>query len=216
MKRISIMDVYGFFQRPFRKRRLGLFRQMIPITPGTRILDVGGNPWFWNDLGVPSKVTLLNPEPFPEEVVRQYCNFDFVTADGCRLPYADRSFDVGFSNSAIEHVGAYERQRAFASEIRRVGRALWVQTPAREFPVEPHLMAPFFQYLPPWLQRRTLRHLTIFGLLTKPGPPQVEQFLREVRLLRYREMRALFPDCEIRRERALGLTKSYVAIRNPL
>ena len=32
-------------------------------------------------------------------------------------------------------------------------------------------------------------------------------------LLDGREMRALFPDCEIRRERFLGLTKSYVAIR---
>ena len=31
--------------------------------------------------------------------------------------------------------------------------------------------------------------------------------------LTFREFKALFPDCEIRRERFLGLTKSYVAVR---
>ena len=29
----------------------------------------------------------------------------------------------------------------------------------------------------------------------------------------YREMRELFPDCEILREKFLGFTKSYVAVR---
>ena len=44
-------------------------------------------------------------------------------------------------------------------------------------------------------------------------------FAREVRrighmrLLDYRRLAALFPDAEIERERFLGLTKSYVAIR---
>jgi hypothetical protein len=28
-------------------------------------------------------------------------------------------------------------------------------------------------------------------------------------------MRALFPDCELRRERFLGLTKAWIAVRRP-
>ena len=35
----------------------------------------------------------------------------------------------------------------------------------------------------------------------------------EISLLGYREFAALFPDCEIRRERVLGWTKSYMAVR---
>jgi hypothetical protein len=51
------------------------------------------------------------------------------------------------------------------------------------------------------------------GMVGTPPPEQVESFLADVRLLTYREMQALFPDCVILRERILGITKSYVAIR---
>ena len=34
-----------------------------------------------------------------------------------------------------------------------------------------------------------------------------------LRLLDYATFRSLFPDCEIRRERFLGLTKAFVAVR---
>jgi 2-polyprenyl-3-methyl-5-hydroxy-6-metoxy-1,4-benzoquinol methylase len=65
-----------------------------------------------------------------------------------RSPSAARSFDIVFSNSVIEHVGDAESQQQFAHEIARVGRAYWVQTPNRRFPVEPHLLTPFLHFLP--------------------------------------------------------------------
>lgn len=43
----------------------------------------------------------------------------------------------------------------------------------------------------------------------------MEAFLDEVRLLTFAEMKLLFPDCTILRERFLGLTKSYIAVRPP-
>ena len=51
------------------------------------------------------------------------------------------------------------------------------------------------------------------ALIARPSREAVDRFLRQTRLLGYREMRELFPDCEIRRERFLGLTKAYVAVR---
>jgi hypothetical protein len=131
-----------------------------------------------------------------------------------RLPYEDGAFDLAISNLVIEHVGTWENQQRFAAEIRRVARRLWVQTPARAFLFEPHLITPVVVH---WLlcgaQRRLLRNFTLWGLLTRPSHARVEEFLDEVRLLTYAEMRELFPDCEIRRERVLGWTKSYVAVR---
>lgn len=139
--------------------------------------------------------------------------FDFRAGDGCALPFADGEFDVVFSNSVIEHVGSWERQQAFAREARRVGRRLWVQTPAREFFIEPHLLAPFVHWLPRRTQRGLIRWATGWGWLTRPTPAQVDEFLAEVRLLTRREMTELFPDCEILTERFLGLPKSYIAVR---
>lgn len=133
--------------------------------------------------------------------------------DGREMGCADASFDVCYSNSVIEHLFDFESQRRYAAEMRRVGRGIWVQTPARWFFLEPHLMTPFIHFLPRGIQRRLLRNFSVWGWLTRPSPRRVDAFLREVRLLTYREMRELFPDCRIERERFLGLTKAYIAVR---
>ncbi|NIM61889.1 MAG: hypothetical protein GTO30_09600, partial [Acidobacteria bacterium] len=95
---------------------------------------------------------------------------------------------VGFSNSLIEHLGSRDRQAAFASEIRRVARGLWVQTPARCFPFEPHLLGFFVHYLPVRWQRRLVRHFTFWGLNSRPSQERIDRVLRETRLLDYSEM----------------------------
>ena len=109
----------------------------------------------------------------------------------------------------IEHVGTWEKQQAFALEARRVARRLWIQTPARSFPIEAHLLAPYIQYLPKSVQHRIVRW-TPRGLLT---PDVVHEIVDEVRLLTYKEVKQLFPDCRIVKERLFGLTKSYIAVR---
>lgn len=209
---MNIHAIYGSVSPYFRRNRMRKFRSCIALAANETVLDVGGYPWFWTETGLPNPITLLNVE-FPPDVPGKNPALNFVTGDGCRLPFADGSFSLVFSNSVIEHVGTWERQLQFAAEARRVGRALWVQTPAREFFIEPHLIAPFIHWLPARWQRRLIRHFTIWGWLTMPTPANVDAFLAEVRLLTRAEMRLLFPDCEILEEKFLGLTKSYTAYR---
>ena len=188
------------------------FRALLAPRADERVLDVGGTPWFWLKSGLESRVTLLNLNTSGVTAANA-AQFTFVEGDGCALPLADASFDVVFSNSAIEHVGTWARQEAFAREALRVGRRVWVQTPAREFFIEPHLIAPFIHWLPRGWQRRLVRHFTVRGWFERPDAAAVEAFLDEVRLLTFAEMSALFPGCTIVRERFLGLTKSYIAVR---
>jgi hypothetical protein len=211
---MDVHSVYELFLRRFRRRRMRAFERCFRPGERTTILDVGGTAFNWQLVEARSRITLLNLE-LPEGFDELPPNYGLVVGSALDLEFEDGAFDVGFSNSVIEHLGTRERQEAFAREIRRVGRGVWVQTPARGFPVEPHLLTPFVHYLPRSWQRRLLRNFTVWGWITRPSPEAVEGFLRELRPLGYREMRELFPDCEVRRERFLGLTKAYVAVRRP-
>jgi hypothetical protein len=112
------------------------------------ILDIGGYPGTWKDFPHKPSVTTLNLHPVDFVQTPDLPPIRTRVGDGCKLDYADASFDIVFSNSVIEHLSSFERQQAFASEARRVGRALWIQTPAKEFFIEPHLLAPFIHYFP--------------------------------------------------------------------
>jgi hypothetical protein len=187
------------------------------ITEQTRILDVGGTPLNWSLVEVRPCVAIVNMprarEPFEPR-------FTWVSADGRLLPFRDGAFDVVFSNSVIEHVGDPENQRRFAREIARVGRGYWVETPNRGFPIEPHLLTPFLHFLPVAWQRRIVRNFTIWALIERPSRDRweyyIEHYLRDIRLLGSSELRALFPDAAIVRERLCGLTKSLIAVKKAL
>jgi hypothetical protein len=46
----------------------------------------------------------------------------------------------------------------------------------------------------------------------KPSREQVKDFQAHLRLLDRSEMQRLFPDCAIREERFLGMTKAFIAM----
>ncbi len=190
------------------------FARAFEITSETRILDVGGTPFNWSFLDVRPRVAIVNM-PRAREAFDE--RFTCVFADGRQLPFRDGSFDIVFSNSVIEHVGGGESQKRFADEIARVGRAYWVQTPNRRFPVEPHLLTPFLHSLPASWQRRVARKFTVWALIERPSPDRwefyIEHYLRDIRLVDARDLHRLFPGARIVRERLGGLTKSLIAVR---
>ena len=190
------------------------FASEFAITPETRILDVGGVPEYWRTLPKQPRVTLLN---MPRAGAELPAGERWVAGDGRCLPFADRSFDIVFSNSVIEHVGDAASQEKFAREVARVGRGYWVQTPNRWFPVEQHLLTPFIHWLPKFCQRAIVPHGTVWGALAHVSPDRrrfyLEHYLAGTRLLDSRELQRLFPDARLIRERFFGLTKSLVAMR---
>lgn len=127
--------------------------------------------------------------------------------------FADGSFDLVFSNSVIEYVGGPDDQQAMAREIRRIGRRWVLQTPSRWFPIEPHFLFPYFNFLP---LRAKVFLLTRVRLGWAKAPSvdaeAAEARARGVQLVPLRRLRAMFPDGEVQRERFLGLTKSYVLV----
>ncbi len=196
-----------------RRRRFALLERLVAGLPRpTRVLDVGGTEAFWETMGVAGRddveIVLLNLA----QAETTHANLSSLAGDARDLSrFGNREFDVVFSNSVIEHVGTYADQARMAREVQRVGKAYFVQTPNRYFPVEPHFQCPLFQFLPtPW-QVFLLQHIRL-GTYEKIRERQrALDAVGEIRLLTRGELSELFPGAEIWRERLLGLTKSFVA-----
>lgn len=185
----------------FRARRAKEFINRLKVGSSSRVLDVGGEPYFWESFPVKCNVVCLNIHPMVSTSPR----IKVETYDGLRFPYDDKAFEVVFSNSVIEHVGDFNAQKRFAAEVSRVGLRYWVQVPNYFFFYEPHAHLPFFQFLPANVKLRVLRRWKRAGY-------GVDDML-SIRLLTAEEVKYLLPDCRIYRERLLGLTKSLCAYR---
>lgn len=199
-------------QTRFREDRIRLFLEQLQPKEEWQILDVGGTPKYWAYQGMTDfKATLLN---LHEQQIDDTLSdrITAITGSGMKLEFPDKSFDLVLSNSVIEHVGTWENQQAFAAEALRVGRQIWVQTPAQEFFLEPHYMAPFIHWFPKAFRGKIARHFTPWGIVNRPDKALVERALKELRLLKKEEMHTLFPGCEIIVERFMGMPKSYTAI----
>jgi hypothetical protein len=176
------------------------------ITNETTILDVGGTPEFWRKFAVKPKVILLNVDNAPAK-----CAFPMFAVRHALCRSQNKSFDIVFSNSVIEHLGSWSNQIAAAEEMTRLRARVWIQTPNRTFPVDPHLLTPFVHWLPERYLKKAIPY-TIAGLIWNLSAAQLDSFIREIRLLRLIEMRALFPSCGFATEKVAGLTKSFIAI----
>jgi len=178
-----------------RARRHADFFARTRLQPGARVLDVGCGRIGLRALEPRLEITGV------DLVARPEYPGPFVQADAAAgLPFADDEFDLVYCSSVIEHV-APARRGAFADELRRVGRGFYVQTPALWFPIEPHSLLPFAQWLPVALRRRYWRLGAAGGW-------------EEIALLRRGELEALFGATALP-ERFGPLVKSWVCVQPP-
>ncbi|REG82503.1 class I SAM-dependent methyltransferase [Algoriphagus antarcticus] len=201
----------GSINQSFREKRFNFFLDLLKRVdnqPPIRILDIGGTEIYWERMKFSNTnvhITLLNLDKI--EVTRE--GFTSVKGDACDLSeFRDNQFDIVFSNSVIEHLFTFENQRKMANEVRRVGKYYYVQTPNYYFPLEPHWLFPFFQFLP-FNTRVYLTNNFNLGNYSKSQTKDAAiQRVEEVKLLTEKQMKDLFPHGKLYRENLMGLTKS--------
>jgi hypothetical protein len=175
------------------------------------ILDVGGRSDYWNNVGLENiaMIRLLNNDVKEFDRIEPSSIFISEIGDARDLGnHADKSIDLVHANSVIEHVGQWPEMCAMAHEVLRVGISGWIQTPAWEFPIEPHFRLPFLHWF-----GQPLRRIMLSG--SKDYRPLDIRNRRchvdRINLLSHAEVEALFPACEIFVERFVFLAKSYTA-----
>ena len=190
---LGSVGVADTLSRRSRRRKLELFLETFQPGPGTTVLDIGAADAGYGEPDDFATYNFLEEfYPWPEQITavglgagavfqERYPGTRYVEADGCSLPFADREFDLYFSNAVIEHLGSRERQVAFVSEALRVARGVFLTTPNRWFPLELHTRLPLVHWLPKPASSRA------YALLRAPGG-------RELDLLGPRGLRGLFPN----------------------
>lgn len=210
----TLLPFYLWMWKRWRAKRWERFRRMIAPHVEDTVLDVGGNFSDWNGRkNLVSQVDLLNLTKSEIPPLENSPLMRSFAGDGRHLPFPDRSYDIVYSNSVIEHVGEWKDQQRFAEEALRVGKRLWVQTPAKECPVEPHFLGLFLHWFPRRWHVPLARWTSVVGLT---GAADLHSIASTTRLLTKKEFVKLFPSCEIWTERFLFIfPKSYIAILNP-
>ena len=219
LRRWADVGADGSFSNSRRSLRFESFARLIDTLAKqgarpVRILDVGGTNLFWEQRGWADRddvrVTLVNLDVEPSK----HHNIEARAGDATKLhEFPDDSFDVVFSNSVIEHLKTLQRQAAMAAEVRRLAPLYWVQTPNFWFPIEPHFLTPAWHWLPARLRIALLRRRRWGWRGPCPDPEDAKALVSEIRLMRSRELRSLFPDATLTEERIGPLVKSFVAVR---
>jgi hypothetical protein len=172
-----------------RERKLRLFLELYRPGPEVTVVDVGVTDAPFG--GGSSDNFFEALYPWPEQITavghtelarfaEAFPRVSVVRSDGRDLPFADAEFDLGFSNAVIEHVdGGRQEQRRFVAELCRVAQRVFVTTPNRWFPLDPHTLLPFAHWLPPGPPRDRLFRARGFDDVLDPLGP--------------RELAALFP-----------------------
>ena len=172
-----------------RDRKLRLFLELYRPGPQTSVLDIGvtdapfgagsSDNHFEASYPWPGRITAVGNTGL-ERFAAAFPQVRVVRADGRDLPFADGEFDLCFSNAVVEHVaGGRPEQRRFVEELCRVAGRVFVTTPNRWFPVDPHSLLPFVHWLPAGPARDRLLRLRGFTDVLDP--------------LGLKELAALFP-----------------------
>jgi hypothetical protein len=120
------------------------------------VLDVGvqdkqykaSDNFFEQNYPYKKNITALGVEELTN-FSKRYPNVKAVTYDGKFFPFDDGQFDFVWSNAVVEHVGGFDRQLLFISELIRVAKKKIVfTTPDRCFPFEIHTRLPLVHWFP--------------------------------------------------------------------
>lgn len=133
-----------------------LFDQLHPSRK-TTVLDVGvttdevlpDSNFFEQKYPYPQKLLAVSVEDCRKVFKRKFPKIKFLQVQpNSKLPFKNNQFDLVTSWATIEHVGNLKQQAYFLKELFRVGKKVFVTTPDKMCPYEPHSALWLVHWLP--------------------------------------------------------------------
>ncbi len=207
------------FVNRLRKKRFEILEKRIESLASQKetfkILDIGGDISYWKHVGwqnPKSDIYLLNL--YENTIPEADCNkFHSVIGNALDIPFKQDDFELIFSNSVIEHVGSIQNQKKFADEVNRLSNHYIIQTPSLWFPLEPHSLIPFFQFIPHMLRAFLIMTFHINYFPKTKNYKDAVNVSKSTIMFTKKRFQKLFPEAEIEVERLFGIPKSYTAIK---
>lgn len=196
-----------------RKKRFEFFLQYCSnLHKPLNIIDLGGSICYWSNLGFINndnyKISILNIE---EQDTGDCKNITFIKGDVRNLSFIDdKSYDLVFSNSLLEHLNTFEDQNKLAKEIMRIGKHFFIQTPNYYFPVEPHFLFPFFQFFSEDIRTRLVSNYNLGWFQRQADKEKAAKLASSIRLLKRNELKEMFFESKIYSEKFFLLNKSFI------
>ncbi|MCA8975245.1 MAG: class I SAM-dependent methyltransferase [Planctomycetes bacterium] len=212
---MTVTSLFDRLSKRSRELKMSLLREYLPLSGNERILDIGSqvdsqSRQILERVEDKANITAVNLLGDHLDAIRDaYPGIHVMRADACRLPFADHSFDIVYSNAVIEHVGDFAAQRAMADEVRRVGKRWFITTPNRWFPFEFHVRMPFLSWLPPRLMHRAAR---LWGYNHMQRRYQSGCDYSDVHLMTAAQLRRAFPDSVILKPRVTIWPETLVIV----
>lgn len=203
----------GSISSRLRKKRLDFFLGFCnSIDKPVRILDLGGSDYHWrNSVFMNNKdfhITIINTE---NQNTKDFRNLSFIKRDARDLDiFDDKEYEAVYSNSLLEHLNIYDDQKKMAEDIIRIGKHYFIQTPNYYFPVEPHFLFPFFQFIPDNLKTKLLLKYNLGWFGKQQDKEKARELASSIRLLKKKELQKMFPGGKIFKEKYFMFNKSYI------
>jgi hypothetical protein len=196
-----------------RKKRFKIFHDCLNSIgykqPG--IIDVGGTSSYW----------AIIDKQFSMHFKLVICNITKAELKGKKYPsivgnaqslsfIKERTFDIAYSNSVIEHFPSFEEQVEMVNNIKRIAKYFFIQTPAFIFPFEPHFLFPIFHWLPRRFRIGLVLQFNLGWFQKCANKIEASHLIDSIRILRKSELKILFKDAKIIKERFFFIPKSYL------
>jgi Methyltransferase domain len=136
---------------------------MLNPDPADSCLEIGGPTLYMPGIVTRFQqymVINMDVNYFTNHIVPYSGSYQLIFGDGCSLPFQDHSVDFVFGNAVLEHVPRAVRHN-FAEEVKRISRkGYFFANDNHWFPLDPHYLVPFYQFLPHQFKRFVSRYVS--------------------------------------------------------